>query len=120
MRKTPHDLRSTAEAALALPLRLEAYAKASPADKPSVEAADPARQRWSRLLTNADKDPESILNDPRSLKPQFLAQFFDLCDGKALEAPWAAPDYAAVALQLAEKTGDIHLVNLAKGVAVHS
>ncbi|MEM7353982.1 MAG: hypothetical protein AAF657_24485, partial [Acidobacteriota bacterium] len=46
--------------------------------------------------------------------------FFDLCDGKALEAPWAAPDYAAVALQLAEKTGDIHLVNLAKGVAVHS
>ena len=77
-------------------------------------AADTGLQRWSRLLTKADKDPESVLEDPRCLKPRFIAQFFDLCDGKVLEAPWAAPDYVTAALALAEKVGDRHLINLAQ------
>ncbi len=61
-----------------------------------------------------------MLEDPRCLKPHFVARFFDLCDGKALEAPWVAPDYASAALALAEKTGDRHLLNQARGIAVHA
>jgi len=86
----------------------------------SEEVTDRRLQRWSRLLKKADNDPASVLDDPRCLKPQFLAQFFDLCDGKALEAPWAAADYADVALQLAEKTGDAHTLNTARGIAAHA
>ncbi len=44
-----------------------------------------------------------------------MTRFFDLCEGKALEAPWVAPDYASAALALAEKTGDRHLLNQAPG-----
>ena len=81
--------------------------------------ADAGLQRWSRLLTKADKDPESVLDDPRCLKPHFVARFFDLCDGKALEAPSVAPDYAQAALGLAEKLGDRHQIHRAQGIAVH-
>ncbi len=77
-------------------------------------------QRWSRLLTRADKDPSSVLEDPRCLKPHFVERFFDLCDGKALEAPWVAPDYAEAALELAKKTGERHQLNVARGIAVHA
>ncbi len=83
-------------------------------------AAEAGLQRWGRLLTKADKDPDSVLEDPRCLKPHFVARFFDLCDGKALEAPWVAQDYAEPALALAEKTGDRHLLNQARGIAVHA
>ena len=87
------------------------------AAKPSAD--DAALQRWSRLLTKAEKDPGSVLGDPRCLKPRFVERFFDLCDGKALEAPWAAPDYAEAALALAEKLGDRHQTHRALGIAVH-
>ncbi len=81
---------------------------------------DPDLQRWSRLLTKAEKDPESVLEDRRCLKPHFVTRFFDLCDGKALEAPAAAPDYAGVALELAAQLDDRHLMNKAQGIAVHA
>ena len=88
---------------------------------PPPEPPDEASlQRWSRLLNKADKDPSIVLRDPRCLKPHFVARFFDLCDGKALEAPWVAPDFAEAALALAEKTGDRHNLNLARGIAVHA
>ncbi len=85
-------------------------------------AAPPAAglQRWSRLLTKADRDPDVVLEDPRCLKPPFVARFFDLCDGKALEAPSAAKDYAEAALALAAKLGDPHHLNIARGIAVHA
>ncbi len=89
-------------------------------DRQAKPEATPDLQRWSRLLTKADKDPDTVLEDQRCLKPHFVARFFDLCDGKALEAPWVAPDYAETALALAEKTGDRHHMNLARGIAVHA
>lgn len=85
-----------------------------------TETLDLAAQRWSRLLTKAEKDPESVLGDPRCAKPAFVERFFDLCDGKSLEAPSTAPDYVEVAQRLARKVGDPHLLNLAQGVAVHA
>ncbi len=81
--------------------------------------ADPGYKRWTRLLTKVDRDPDSALEDPRCLKPHFLALFFDLCDGKILEAPWAAADYIEVALELAERSGDQHQMNVAAGIVVH-
>ena len=90
---------------------------------PQPRAATPEgarEQRWSRLLNKADKDPASVLQDPRCLRPRFIARFFDLCDGKALEARQVAPEYAEAALRLAEKSGDRHNLNLAQGIAVHS
>ena len=73
-----------------------------------------------RLLNKVDRDPDSALKDARCLKPHFLSRYFDLCDGKALEAPWVAPDFAEAALALAEKTGSRHDMNLARGIAVHA
>jgi hypothetical protein len=93
-------------------------ARSRPAASPAE--AGPGLKRWSRLLTKVDRDPESALDDPRCLKPRFLAELFDLCDGKALEAPYVAPDYAEVAVELASRTGDRHLMNLAAGVAAHA
>ena len=84
------------------------------------EASDPGLTRWTRLLNKVDKDPDSALDDPRCLTPHFLERYFDLCDGKALEAPWVARDYAEVAFELAKKTGDRHLLNRAAGVYVHA
>ncbi len=81
---------------------------------------DPGSTRWSRLLNKVDKDPESALDDPRCLMPHFLDRYFDLCDGKVLEAPYVAHDYAQVALELAKRTGDRHQINRARGVAVHT
>ncbi len=102
-----------------LPLLVDASSIPRP-ERPAEPPADASLPRWSRLLTKADQDPEIVLDDPRCLKPQFVTRFFDLCDGKALEAPWAAPDYAEAALALAEKTGDRHYLNVARGVAVHA
>ncbi len=99
--------------------RAAASAPAARATKPDATAGADL-QRWSRLLTKAEKDPEIVLEDPRCLKPHFVARFFDLCDGKALEAPSAAPDYAEAALKLAEKLDDRHQLNIARGIAVHA
>ncbi len=82
--------------------------------------SDPGLTRWSRLLNKIDKDPDSALEDPRCLQPYFLARFFDLCDGKALEAPYVAHDYSAVAVELARRTGDPHLIHRAASVAAHA
>ena len=89
----------------------------------SEEESEPEEQglkRRQRLLTKAERDPASILDDKRCLSPRFLTAFFDLCDGKTLERPRAAPAYARVALELAKKTGVTHWRNLARGVAVHA
>ncbi len=99
--------------------RAPAKASTRPGTKPDT-TVDAGLQRWSRLLTKADKDPEIVLEDRRCLKPQFLARFFDLCDGKALEAPWVAEDYAQAALKLAAKLGEPHQMNIAEGIAVHA
>ncbi len=99
--------------------RAPAKASTRPGTKPDT-TVDAGLQRWSRLLTKAEKDPEIVLEDRRCLKPQFVARFFDICDGKALEAPWAAQDYADAALALAEKLGERHLMNVAEGIAVHT
>ncbi len=81
---------------------------------------DPALTRWTRLLNKVEKDPDQALEDPRCLNPYFLARYFDLCDGKALDAPWVAADYAEVAVELARRTGDRHLMHRAAGVAAHA
>ena len=99
--------------------RAAASAPAARATKPDATAGADL-QRWSRLLSKAEKDPEIVLEDPRCLKPQFVGRFFDLCDGKALESPAAAPDYAQAALELAEKLGDRHYMNVARGIAIHA
>ncbi len=82
-------------------------------------AATPAKS-WIRLLNKVDKDPDWAFRDSRCLEPYFLGLYFDLCDGKALEAPYAAEDYAGIAVELAGKNGDPHLINRAAGVAAHA
>ena len=82
--------------------------------------SDPGLTRWTRLLNKIDKDPDAALEDPRCLTPYFLDRYFDLCDGKALEAPYVAKDYAKIAIELAKRTGDRHQMNRASGVAVHA
>ena len=104
---------------LTLPVPDRALPASQAPSMPEV-MADPGYKRWKRLLTKIDKDPDSALSDPRCVKPHFLALYFDLCDGKVLEAPWTAPDYVKVAMELAEKNGEPHQMNLAFGVAVHT
>ncbi len=77
-------------------------------------------QRFKRLLTRAEKEPSSVLEDPRCLKPHFCRAFFDLCDNKALEEPSRALEYARFAVLLGDRTGDPCLANLGRGVLVHA
>ncbi len=116
-RKARRPKNKTPQLALTLPDRALPLSRAPSA--PEV-MADPGYKRWKRLLTKVDKDPDSALEDPRCVKPHFLALFFDLCDSKILEAPWVASDYVEVALELAERSGDPHQMNLAAGVSVHA
>lgn len=78
------------------------------------------KRRLRRLLSRAEKDPASVLRDPRCLKPKFCRAYFDLCDSLALEAPRAAMTHATHAFKLARKTGDPHLVNASRGVLAHA
>ena len=78
------------------------------------------KKRLQRLLVRAEKDPSSVLKDPRCLKPHFCKAFFDLCDNKTLEEPETALDYASVAVELADLTGDPCLINSSRGVLVHA
>ncbi len=98
---------------------------------PSTQRSDPPdrtgkhppmrrQQRHKRLLTRAGKDPKSALRDRRCLRDPFLSDFFALCHGKALEEPGAALEYARVAVELAERTGESCRIHRAQGVRVHA
>jgi len=91
------------------------FSPPSPAGTP-----DRGKQRWKRLLNRADKDPSSVLDEPRCLKPRFCESYLELCDGKALAQPTAAKRYAEVAVELAEKIGEPCLENRSRGVLVHA
>ncbi len=80
----------------------------------------PRQQRHKRLLTQARKNPRSVLRDRRCLREPFLGDFFALCHGQALEAPDTALDYARAAVALAEKTGDSCSLHRAHGIHVHA
>ncbi len=94
-----------------------------PSKSPKKRRAKPASQReqwYRRLLTQAENDPPSVLRDPRCHRPEFCRDFFDLCDGMALEHPSKAAEYVDYAFKLAEKIDDEHLTYGAFGVAVHA
>lgn len=94
--------------------------------RPSRRAAPargvkPARQqRHQRLLTRALENPRSALRDRRCRREPFLSDFFKLCHGQALERPAAALDFASVAIELAEASGDRCALHRAHGVRVHA
>lgn len=90
-----------------------------PAHSLDLKYADKPRW-WKILLTNATKKPSVMQRDARCLDPDFCQAFFDVCDGKALECPDEALDFAKAALKLARRTDDPHLLNRAEGVIVHA
>ncbi len=61
-----------------------------------------------------------IFCDRRCLRAPFLADFFELCHGKVLEAPGDALEYARVAVELADRTGEPCRFHRAQGVRVHA
>ncbi len=97
--------------------------------RPSSRGTSPRQQRHKRLLTRARKNPRSALRDRRCLREPFLGDFFRLCHGRILEAPPVRPssgrscdalDFARVAIELAEKTGDRCYIHRAHGIHVHA
>lgn len=75
---------------------------------------------WRALLTRAAEDPSVVLEDPRCHVPELCDDFFDLCDGLSLVAPWKAPSYARTAVELARLVGDRHRVHQSLGVLLHA
>lgn len=76
--------------------------------------------RWRALLTRAAEDPSVVLEDIRYHVPELCDDFFDLCDGISLAAPWKARRYARTAVELARTVGDRHRIHQSLGVLVHA
>jgi hypothetical protein len=94
---------------------------------PSLATLAGGPKRRTRLLNRVAADPLRALDDRRCLKPAFCHGYFDLCDDLALrwtpevlERPDQALRHARVGVDLAEITGNPHLVHLALGVLAHA
>ena len=85
---------------------------------PSLAPCHPQRQK--RLLNRVRQRPEIVLKDRRCLKPDFCQAFFDHCIDMALQSAENAVELAALAIELARRTGDHHLIHRAEGVRVHA
>ncbi len=86
---------------------------------PSDDAAWQDR-RLRNLVQRADGNPSVVLEDRRCLKPRFCEAFFDLCDDKCLRLGTPAMEYARVAVELAARIGDSHLIHRSQGVLAHA
>ncbi len=61
------------------------------------------RRRLDALLRRVEKKPTLVLSDRRCLKSSFCRRFFELCDGKCLEEPDSALEFARLAVELARR-----------------
>ncbi len=77
-------------------------------------------RRLESLLRRVDKDPSRLLTDRRCRKPRFCKLYFELCDDKCLREPGAALKYARLAVELARRIDDPHLIQQSFGVLVHA
>ncbi len=82
----------------------------------------PRRQlnRVERLLNQIKQKPARVLKDRRCHKPEFCQAFFDYCVDHALQNQGSGIALAGLALELAHKIGDPHLIHRAEGVRVHA
>ncbi len=78
------------------------------------------RRRLDALLRRVEKKPTLVLSDRRCLKPNFCRRFFELCDGKCLEQPGSALEFARLAVELARRVDDRHVYLQSFGVMVHA
>ena len=78
------------------------------------------RRRLEALLRQVEKKPSRVLTDRRCLKPRFCAAFLELADGKCLEQPSKALEWARYAVELARRIDDPHLCLKSFGVVVHA
>ena len=88
---------------------------------------DGLKLRRQRLLHRVDQDPLRALDDRRCHKPDFCLQYFDLCDARALGCdhralaePRLVLAHAEVGVELAEKSGDVHVVHRGLGTLAHA
>ena len=80
----------------------------------------PTTQRHIRLLNRMEAEPWRVLEDRRCHKPEFCLAFIERCDQRALEASHDAIEHGRAAVALAEKIGQSHLLNLARGALMHA
>lgn len=112
--RKPQPRRSRAQPSRAL-------AAGTHADNSARDGAPSRRElRRARLINQAKKDPSLVLRDRRCLKEWFCRDFFDHCHDLALRRPVESMEFARLAVELAAKTDDRHLIHLAQGVLVHS
>ncbi len=69
-----------------------------------------------QLLKKAERNLHRILEDREFWTPEFCRAFFDWCDQQAYDYPDAVIRRGDLALELAEKTGDVHSQSRAHGV----
>ncbi len=95
----------------------------SPSRRPRRDAHEDAawrRRRLEALLRQVEKKPSRVLTDRRCLKPRFCEAFLELADGKCLEQPSKALEWARFAVELARRIDDPHLCLKSFGVVVHA
>lgn len=80
-----------------------------------------------KFLGHLAQDQTLALRNRRRRTPKFCLQYFDLCEAGALECDRSALEQpelvlgpSRIAIQLAEKSGDRHLVNRSLGVLAHA
>ncbi len=93
---------------------------ASPPQTPEGSRSRRQLNRSERLLNRIKQRPSLVLKDKRCHKPEFAQKFFDYCIDRALQSPKAGVELAKIALELAKKIGDTHLMHHAEGVRVHA
>ncbi len=75
-------------------------------------------------LQAAEQNPRQAFANDWHHDPAFCEGFFDRCEDRALQASWEtlpkAPELAHVAVQMAEKNRDRHLMNRGYGVLAHA
>ncbi|MCP4549749.1 MAG: hypothetical protein GY835_25115 [bacterium] len=82
------------------------------------ESKDWRRRRVRFLLTKAERNLDRVTKDKEFWRPRFCRAFFDWCDENAFDAPNLAVKRASMAVEIAEKTNDRHLVCRAMGLLV--
>jgi hypothetical protein len=87
----------------------------------------PMSKPMRKFLGQLTEDPSAALRNRRRHTPAFCRRYFDLCEAGALECdrsvlehPELVLDPSRIAILLAEKSGDRHLVNRSLGVLAHA
>ena len=118
---TPSPLLTTGLPTCELPISKLPMSK--PMRKFLGQCFPPLIPRGGQLTEN----PTGALRNRRRHTPAFCRRYFDLCEAGALECdrsalkqPELVLDPCRIAIQLAEKSGNRHLVNRSLGVLAHA